>query len=382
MSAAEGLKLAEYLLGNADLARDVVAGANMAVFADISKYGDTKSKRNRAKDTAAKRPKHKEVKQRATEWLMGRFLDKDSFKPTKRGWTTAHYGTKAQLLQKHILRFSNLVAWTHEARSLGLTSGECFREAEKLRNKYEVVAECALARPPSPLSDSLLLRRYVAALLYGCSWPSTEGLAIGICLVMRRYTMDPIRVSGITEGILHGHEASGYMFERLRRVRAYLSERFTHFGATYVDFGPDGLGVEHETHDEGYAVVQNTLSLMSPWGVPCFSLALPEGGGQMFTDIFKEALERDKLDEAAVTGRGSAWYRDMPNDQYIDEDGRRVMYRAHALLCPRCFEHLASDYEHNELASQSRHFMSLAQGDRLRFPRFSVPHPPGEEVVR
>lgn len=359
MSTPDDRALADFLLGDMDLARDVVAAAREAARIDVTKYDDTLSKRERISRKTAE-----------LIWqVKGRFSDdEDDGEPPR---LTAHFGARSHLVQKHVIRFCDLVAWTHEARLVGARDSACFRKAEEEGEVYEVLGECALRKQLAPVSDVLLLRRYVAALLSaGAGWPDTEWLAVAVWSVLRGYPVNKRRMTAITKSILHGRRASGYTSDMRRKIREHIRARFSHFVPNGVDFGPDGFGFEHTPGGEGHSEVLFALSNMAPWGVPCFASSLLDEKRETFADAFKRALNDPAFVVSSKSKRRSSWLQRSPMDVYIDDAGRRVMYRAHALLCGKCFERVAADYERTEIIPGRGPSRTRAQGAKLRFPRF------------
>lgn len=366
MSTPDGLALAEFLLGDMDLARDVVAAAREAAVIDVTKYDHTLSKRERVAHKTAK--------------LVSQVKGRIGGEPPR---LTAHYGTRAHLIQKHVIRFCDLVAWTHEARLVGSRDSASFRKAEEEGEVYEVIGECALRKQLAPVSDVLLLRRYVAALLSaGTGWPDTEWLAVAAWSVLRGYPVNEKRMTAITKTILHGRRASGYTSDMRRKIKEHISARFSHLVPDVADFGPDGFGFEHAPGGEGPREVLLALSKMEPWGVPCFASSILDEKRETFADAFRRALNDPASAVSSKGTRRSSWIQRSPMDVYIDDAGRRVMYRAHALLCGKCFERVAADYERQEIIPGRGPSRTRAQGAKLRFPRFFLPHTLQEEVIK
>lgn len=368
MSIADEQRLAEFLLGNADLARDVISAAKQAALIDINKYPDAKAKRLRA----LRRQAQEAVRRLAAKRGASKA---DLFKPgaaddRKEPRTTAHFVTRPQLVQKHILRFADMVAWVHEARRLGQQSGPSFQQIEAEGRSYEEIIRCALDKQPAPVSKEILLRRYVAAVLSTGGWPDTEWLAVVVATVLRDYPVNEHRLSGITEGILHGNRASGYTSTMRRRVTEYIKQRFSYPGRDIVDLGPNGFGVEHDPDSADYAVVREALTAMAPWGVPCFSEMPAQRGEERFADLFERHLETSAQDIPSETFNQREYLSGSHQD-YPDDAGRRVMYRAHALVCVSCFGRVAADYEQIEIDARSGHpVRTTADARRLRFPLF------------
>lgn len=378
MDTATGQALAEFLLGNKELADVVVRAALVATTIEAGKYSETRPKRERPR---AVRREGRAVGTRRSD---------GSLPPDKRSGAadaepsrqTAHYGTWPQLLHKHVLRFADLIAWTHEARRFGSRDSKSFNTAKGEGEGYGEVARYALHEPQlAPVDDVLLLRRFTATVLRWQSWPDPHWLAVGVWSLLRGYSVNPDRMSVITETILHGNRASKYTNEMLNKIKNRLRERFSHLGPDLADIGVDGLGYEYAPGSPEHEEVLSALSMMSPPDVPCFAESYATGGRGRFADHFGRMLNDPKYIISPKEGKGR-WFSSMFRKTYPDDAVRRVMFQAHALLCWRCFESIAADYERKVSPRGGTPYRTREQGVRLRLPRFTLSQVSGEEVNR
>lgn len=336
MTTGKDQKLAEFLLGDAELAHDVVSAAELAALTDKTKFPDTIRKRH----SGAR--------------------------------TTAHYGTGEQLVQKHILLFADTVAAVHEARFFGVTQGNAFYEARREESTYPHIPRAAFRDSLAPISDKLLLRRYIASVLSSGNWPDTEFVAVAVATVLRNYPVDAVRMSGITEGILGAHPASRYATTMRSRIKAHIQTRFAHLPREVVDFGPEGMGVEHASDSEKFEIARETLAELNPWDVPCYRQEHKEPrNDHNFPNEFHLWMHHNR--GSSVQKGSGGWRKRFAPSKYADEAGRQTMFRAHALTCTGCFEFIAGAYEHFEKDGRSgKPTRSREHAMILRFPVFKL----------
>lgn len=379
MDTSAGQVLAEFLLGDKGLADVVVKAALLATSIEAGKYPETRPKRERPR---AAKSEEKAVRARKSDGTLP--PDKKSSTvadtPTRQ---TVHYGTWPQLLHKHVIRFADLIAWTHEARRFGSSDSDSLRVAEEEGEGYEEIAECAVyGKQLAPVNDVLLLRRYTAAVLRWQSWPDPQWLAVGVWSLLRGYPVNADRITIITETILHGSRASNYTSEMFNKIKMRLRERFSHFGPDVADFGVDGLGYEFAPGSPEHEEVLSALSMMSPPDVPCFAESYAGAGAAgRFADLFERKLNDPAYVISPKAGKGY-WFSRMFRKTYPDDAGRRVMFQANALLCRRCFELIAADYERKVSPRGGDPYRTRDQGARLRLPKFSFSQVVEEEVNR
>jgi hypothetical protein len=338
VSTSKDQNLAEFLLGDPNVAADAVIAAHEAASIDKTKYPATRAKRG-----SVRRP-------------------------------TVHYGTGDQLIQKHVLRFADIVSWVHEARCLEVSNCPAFYTAREEGVSHPSIMRAAFERDAVPANKTLLLRRYVAALLTSGGWPDTEWLAVAVSSVLRSYPVNELRISGITEHILGGNPASGYTTEMRNRIKNHLGVRFSHLPDQSVDLGHDGMGVEHTIDEHDYGIVREALSEMSPWGVPCLvNESAQSSEDETFADTFQRWMHKNRV-PTVLPGKGGwkSWY--FRERGYPDDEGRTVMFRAHALICVSCFQGIAADLEQNEIDGRNQKpFMTRQDALKLRFPDFRLP---------
>lgn len=346
-----------------------------AVLEEI-KYDDTRQKRERAKRRPGK--KVSGVKPDSGT-LTPSDEDEEEDEPRR---LTAHYGTRDQLVQRQVIRFADLIAWTHEANFFGFRDSESFSIVEDIGREYEEVAEAASRKQLAPISNVLLLRRYVAALLTRSSWPDTQWLAVAVWSMLRDYPVNERRMTAITKTILHGRRASKYNSTIRSVIKKGLDARFSHLESDVPVFGDEGFGYGYAPESEEHKVVQSALYMMLPWGVPCFASLPMDPDRETFAEVFRKALNDPDSIVSNKVGRGTNWFRRARKDAYPDDEGRRVMYRAHALLCPKCFERIAADYERAEITPSGQHSKTRAEGAYFRLPKFFLPSTAEEEVTK
>ena len=345
MTTGKDQKLAEFLLGDAELAHDVVSAAELAALTDKTKFPDTIRKRHRG------------------------------------ARTTAHYGTGEQLVQKHILRFADTVAAVHEAKFFGVTQGNAFFEARGKERTYPHIPRAAFRHSVAPISDKLLLRRYIASVLSFGNWPDTEFVTVAVATVLRNYPVDAVRMSGITEGILGAHPASRYATTMRSRIKAHIQTRFAHLPREVVDFGPEGMGVEHTSGSDEFNIACEALAELCPWDVPCYRQVHGEPrSDHNFPNEFHVWLHQNR-GSSVQKGKGG-WRKRFAPSKYADEAGRQTMFRAHALTCIGCFELIGGAYAYFEKDGRSgKPTRSREHAMILRFPVFKLGHLTAPEIA-
>jgi hypothetical protein len=327
--------LAEFLLGDAELARDVVIAAHVAAQTDKTKFPSTMRKR-----------------------LGG-------------GRITAHYGTGEQLVQKHVLRFADTVAWVHEAKFFGVTRGNAFYTARSQGSTYAQVATAAFSERLAPISNKLLLRRYIASVMSSGNWPDTEFVAVAVATVVRNYPVDATRMSGITKNILGSYEASHYATTMRSKIRKHIKDRFSHLPSEMVEFGSEGLGIEHRPGTDAFHIVRESLAEMNPWDVPCYREQHKElTADHDFPARFDNWMHQNR-GSSVQEGKGG-WQNFFRPSKYPDEASRQTMFRAHALTCIDCFELIARTYAFYDKDDTGKPIRSSEYAMKLRFPVFNV----------